>query len=237
MSRSESWATVLSLAEEQWGLVTTQQVEATGVAWSTLARQARNGSLERVAHGVYRVRGAGEPEHLELRAAWLQLNPATPAWERVPKQGVVSHRSAAALYGLGHLPADVHEFTLPARKQTRRDDVRLHRGDLPDASWITLHGLPVTRPHRIAADLLADREDPGAVGELIADALRPVYDYPGAVARAIAPYAAAYGLRRGDGRGLLRWLLDLTGDHERQTWLDEAAATNQDRADSKGGVA
>jgi predicted transcriptional regulator of viral defense system len=219
---------VLSVADEQWGLVTRQQVEATGVAWSTLARRVRSGSLERVARGVYRVRGAGEPEHLELRAAWLQLSPATPAWERTPEQGVVSHRSAAALYGLGHLPADVHEFTFPARRQTRRDDVRLHRGDVSDASWITLHGLPVTRPHRIAADLLAEREDPGAVGELIADALRPGHDDPGTVAQAIAPYASSHGLRRGDGVGLLRWLLDLTGDPGRRAWLDEAATTDAD---------
>ena len=237
MSRSASWATVLSLAEEQWGLVTKQQVEATGVAWSTLARQVRTGSLERVAHGVYRIRGTAEPEHLELRAAWLQLSPATPAWERTPEQGVVSHRSAAALYGIGHLPADIHEFTLATRKQTRRADVRLHRGHLPENGWITLHGLPVTRPFQIAADLLAEREDPGAVGQLIADALRPVYDYPGSVARAIAPYAAAHGLRRGDGIGLLRWLLDITGDPERQTWLEEAIATDPDLTNSKRGLA
>jgi predicted transcriptional regulator of viral defense system len=224
MPRSASWPSVLSIAEEQWGLVTRQQVQATGAAWSTLARQVRSGSLERVAHGVYRVRGAGEPEHLELRAAWLQLSPATPAWERTPEQGVASHRSAAALNGLGHLPADVHEFTLPKRRQTRRDDVRLHRGDVSDGSWNTLHGLPVTRPHRIAADLLAEREDPGAVGELIADALRSGSDDPGTVARAIAPYAASHGLRRGDGIGLLRWLLDLTGDPERRTWLAAASA-------------
>lgn len=234
MPRSESWNSVLSLAEEQWSLVTTQQVKATGVAWSTLARQVRSGSLERVAHGVYRVRGAVEPEHLDLRAAWLQLGPDTPGWERTPAQGVVSHRSAAALYGLGHLPAEVHEFTLPSRKQTRRDDVRLHRGNLPDSSWITLHGLPVTRPHRIAADLLTEKEDPGAVGELIADALRPVYDYPRTIARAIAPYAAAHGLRRGDGIGLLRWFLELTGDPERETWLEEAAADDPDTSRNRG---
>jgi predicted transcriptional regulator of viral defense system len=235
MPRSQSWATVLALAEEQWGLVTTQQIEATGVAWSTLARQVRNGYLERVAHGVYRVRGAGEPEHVQLRAAWLQLSPAMPAWERGTEQGVVSNRSAAALYGLGHLPSDVHEFTLPIRKQTRRKDVRLHRGDLSEAGWITLHGLPVTLPRRIAADLLDEREDPGAVGGVIADALRAVYDYPGSVARAIGPYAATLGLRRGDGLGLLLWLLDLTGDPERQTWLNEAAATDPDLADSTQG--
>lgn len=71
--------------------------------------------LERVAHGVYRLTTAPIPDHMELRAAWLQLAPDIPAWERTSAQGVVSHRSAAALYGLGHLPADRHEFTIPNR--------------------------------------------------------------------------------------------------------------------------
>jgi hypothetical protein len=161
---------------------------------------------------------------MQLRAAWLQLSPQTPAWERRPEDGVVSHRSAAALYEIGPLPADVHEFTLPRRKQTRRADVRLHRGDVGDR-WIRLRGLPVTRPSRIAADMLADREDPGAVSQVIADALRAVYDYPATVAESIAPYAVSHGLRRGDGFGLLRWLLDLSGDPERTVWLDEALET------------
>lgn len=203
--------------------MTTQQVEATGVAWSTLARQLRSGRLERVAHGVYRVRGAGEVDHLALRAAWLQLRPAVPVWERSPEDGVVSHRSAAALYGIGHLPADMHEFTLPHRKQTRRADVRLHRGDVDDA-WIDLRGLPVTGPSRIAADLLAERTDPGAVAQLIAGALRDGYDDPSTVADAIAPYATTYGIRRGDGLAVLRWLLELSGDADREVWLQAATA-------------
>lgn len=235
MSRSESWFAVLSIAEEQWGLVTKRQVEETGVAWSTLARQVRNGALERVARGVYRVRGVGGVEHLELRAAWLQLSPSVPAWERGPGDGVVSHRSAASLYGIGHLPADTHEFTLPERKQTRRDDVRPHRGIVADGDWVTLHGLPVTRPHRIVADLLAEREDPGAVGQAIADTLRSMFDSPGAIVSAIAPFAAAQGLRRDDGVGLLRWLLDITGDSEREAWLARVASTDiRGRASAEG---
>lgn len=222
---SEGWAAALAVADEQWGLITKQQVQATGVAWTTLARRVERGSMERVAHGVYRIRGGGEADHLELRAAWLQLEPRIPAWERTPADGVISHRSAAALYGIGPLPADTHEFTLPARKQTRRKDVRLHRGDVEE-DCVTLRGLPVTRPRRIAADLLADREDPGAVAQVILDGLRPALDSPGSVAAAIAPFAAAHGLRRGDGIGLLRWLLELSGDPDREMWLAEAVATD-----------
>ncbi len=226
MATPGHWSAVLSVADEQWGLVTKRQAEATGIAWSTLSRKVRNGALERVAHGVYRIRGAGGVDHLELRAAWLQLDPAVWALERGPASGVVSHRSAAALYGIGHLPAETHEFTLPGRRQTRREDVRLHRGSVEQSGWITLRGLPVTRPYRIAADLLAGGEDLGAIGQVLGDALRSAFDYPGAMVSAIAPYAAAYGLRRGDGLGLLRWLLDLSGDPERAGWLAEAAASD-----------
>ena len=68
------------------------------------------------------------------------------------------------------------------------------------------------------------------MGQFIADSLRAVYDYPGTVAQAIAPHALAHGLRRGDGLGLLRWLLDLSGDPERAVWLTEAASTDFDLA-------
>lgn len=227
MAEADGWPLALSIAEEQWGLLTKQQIEATGIAWSTLSRQLRRGVIERVAHGIYRVRGASDVDHLELRAAWLQLNPSVPAWSRGPADGVVSHRSAAALYGIGHLPADIHEFTLPGRKQTRRQDVRLHRGDVQD-SWIILRGLPATRPRRIAADLLARREDLAAVAELVSDALRLRYDDPTALAYAIAPYAATYRLRRGDGVGLLRWLLSMTADRDRDQWLAEAEGNWRD---------
>lgn len=212
------------IAEDQWGLVTRRQAERAGVSRATLQRLATTGLLDRVAQGVYRLMGAPPPDHRELRAAWLQLAPEFPAWERTPEQGIVSYRSAAALYGLGHLPADRHEFTLPVRRQSRRKDVRLHHRSVSPSEWIVLHGMPVTRPSRVAADLLADKEDPEAVAQVIADAIRAIYDYPGTFADALAPHAARFGLRRGDGLALLRWLLDLVGDPETSRWMQEARA-------------
>lgn len=212
------------IAEDQWGLVTRRQAERADVSQATVQRLATTGVLDRVAQGVYRLTGAPPPDHLELRAAWLQLAPEVPAWERTPEQGTVSYRSAAALYGLGHLPADRHEFTLPVRRQSRRKDVRLHHRSVSPSEWIVLHGMPVTRPSRVAADLLADKEDPEAVAQVIADAIRSIYDYPGTFADALAPHAARFGLRRGDGLALLRWLLDLVGDPETSRWMQEARA-------------
>jgi predicted transcriptional regulator of viral defense system len=216
---------IAEIAQDQWGLITRRQAERAGTAPATLDRlTADGGLLERIAHGVYHLVGAPLPDHLDLRAAWLQLAPGTLAWERVSSQGVVSHRSAAVLYGLGHLPADRHEFTLPSRRQSRRPDVRLHHRDLDDGEWTSLRGVLVTRPSRIAADLLARYEDPEAVGYIVADAIRAVYDYPGTVADSIGPFAVRFGLGRGDGVGLLRWLLDLVDDPDSPLWIGEAQA-------------
>ncbi len=213
-----------SVTAEQWGMLTRRQAELAGVSPATVQRLVSNGVLERVAHGVYQMAGAPEADDRALIAAWLQLAPEIPAWQRTPDQGVVSHRSAAALYRLGHLPADRHEFTVAGRRQTRRPDVRLHRLALPDGHWTRFRGLPVTRPARLAADLLAEDEDPGAVGQVIVDALRAGHEQSPAVAAALGRYAARYKLRRGDGLALLRWLLDPIGDPAASQWLADAEA-------------
>ena len=227
MPQLKTASKLADLAEDQWGLLTRRQAEAAGVSPATLQRlSAPGGVLERMAQGVYHLAGAPLTDDAPLRAAWLALAPEVLAWEREPEQGVVSHRSAAALYGIGHLPADRHEFTLPARRQTRRKDVRLHRRALEEAEWTRLRGLPVTRPSRIATDLLVEREDPEAVAQIVVDAIRNVYDYPGTFAEALGPAAAGLGFRAGDGLAALRWLIELSGgEEEARLWLGEARSS------------
>jgi predicted transcriptional regulator of viral defense system len=223
MPRISTTAKLANLAEEQWGLLTRRQAEAAGVSPATLQRLSAEGSiLERTARGVYHLAGAPLPDHVPLRAAWLQLAPDTLAWQRRPGQGVVSHRSAAALYGLGHLPADRHEFTLSGRRQARRPDVRIHRRELEKGEWIVLRGLPITTPARIAADLLADREDPEAVAQVVLDALRADNEWPANFAASLSPRAGQLGLRRGDGAAALGSLLNLIEDPRRSRWMEEA---------------
>lgn len=223
-----------TIAEDQWGLLTRQQAQlGAAVGRATLERLTANSQLERVDHGVYRLTGAPIPDHMELRAAWLRLAPNVPRWQRTLDQGVVSHRSAAAMYGVGDLPADRHEFTVPHRRQSRRSDVRFHVRPRGPGPWIELRGLPVTRPSRIASDLLQDNEDPEAVAHIVAQSIREVYDYPGTFAEALAPHAARFGLRRGDGLALLQWLLGLVGYPNTQLWLDEARRSLADDVDDE----
>lgn len=188
------------VAEDQWGLVTRAQAIALGVPRATFARLAAGRALIRVAHGVYRVVGSPEPGHLDLRAAWLQLDPQTPAWDRVRSGNVavVSHRSAAELYGLGDLIADTHEFSVPVRTQTRRGDVRLHQRKVEEGDRAIMEGLPVTRPHRIVADLLAVYEDGSAVATIAVEAASRGLTTPDEIAASVAPLARRYQARSGE---------------------------------------
>lgn len=172
-----------------------------------------NGVLERVAHGVYRVVAGGEPDHLTLRAAWLQLDPGKEAWARLADDEValVSHASAASLYGTGDLRADVHEFTLPYRRQTSRPDVRLHRGRVPGEFRVILHGLPATRAEWMIRDLLADHVDPSQVARVTAEVVARNLEYPAVIADVVAPFAARFGLPDRDGTALVTHLLARAG--------------------------
>lgn len=223
---------IRDVAEGQWGLVTLQQARAAGVGWSGVTRLVVAGLLERVAHGVYRVRGAAEPDHLGLRAAWLQLDPGRPAWKRLDDDdlAVVSHTSAASLYGVGDLRADVHEFTMPHRRQTRRADVRIHRGRIADEQRLLLHGLPVTRAGRMIGDLLGDHVDPDSVAQITVEVLDRVLEHPDVVVECVAPHAARFGFGRGDGASLLDDLLGRTGRRDRAMVVREGlAAIGHDR--------
>jgi hypothetical protein len=98
------------------------------------------------------------------RAAWLRLALAVSRWQRALDQGVVSHRTAAEMSGVGDLPADRHEFTVPTRRQSRRP-IRLHIRPRGPGPWIELRGLPVMLSSRIASDLLLDNGDLEAVAQ------------------------------------------------------------------------
>lgn len=215
---------IRDVAEGQWGLVTLRQAEAAGLVFRALTRLVEAGLLERVARGVYRVRGAAEPDHLDLRAAWLQLDPARPAWERLDDRdvAVVSHASAASLYGVGDLRADVHDFTMEKRYQTRRQDIHVHRGRVPLEQRSLVGGLPTVRAGWMIGQLLADHLDVDAVAVITREVLERGHDDALATAQAIGPYAPRFGLGRGDGIGLLQELLGRAGTPGQEVLVAEA---------------
>jgi putative AbiEi antitoxin of type IV toxin-antitoxin system len=198
----------------QWGLVTTRQSVSLGVSDVTLHRLRAAGLLEKVRHSVHAVTSSPAPEARPEQAAWLSLRPGTPAWERPrldPDGGVISHRSAARLHGLGDLPATDVEMTVPRRRTMRDPETRLHRGDLIDADVTVIEGLPVTTPVRTIRDLLAQRTDASHVATIIRQAALTGQVLLDELPDEIAPYARRYGVTAGDGSQLLVQLLAQIG--------------------------
>lgn len=179
-----------------------------------LVRLEQSGDLIRVAHGIYRDAGAPADEHEQIRAAWLAADPTKLAHERLdddPISAVVSGRSAAALHGIGDLPAEVHELTTPTRKQTQRDDLRYRIRVLPSQDIAVRGGLPLTTRERTIADLVEEREDLSLVADVLRDAARQSTLDTGHLVALLSLLAARNGHPRGDGDSLLRQLLDTAG--------------------------
>ncbi|MEV6562215.1 type IV toxin-antitoxin system AbiEi family antitoxin domain-containing protein [Nocardia sp. NPDC051756] len=196
------------LAEGQWGLLTTSQAATVGVSPMQLKRYTDRGLLVRLRHGVYRLSGVPESPLEALRAEWLALEPKRSAADRLGDPvpvGVISHRSAAVLQDLGDLDADVHTFTVPRRRNSSRSpELAFRVGTLERADWHRVEGLPVTRPLRTVVDLAAAYTDGGHLAAVVRDAILTGDTTSRQVADALRPYAHHYGLRPGDGAGLVR---------------------------------
>lgn len=161
------------LASSQHGYVTRAQAAREDVSDVDLVRLCKRGDLQRVEHGVYRFRGAGTFWWEPVWLAWLRLNPEQPSFERTrhPKE-IVAGRTAAWIYELGEIDPEPYEFIVASRHQTRRADLRFRRSVVARKDWDVVNGLPVTRPHKIVTDLLAQHQDEGHVVDVAVDAVR-----------------------------------------------------------------
>jgi hypothetical protein len=213
--RSDDWFLRLAdVAADQGGLLTTAQAKTVGVTPQQIARLAKSGVLERVVHGVHRLAGTTYDPLSDLRAAWLALEPQTFAGDRLARAdpgGVVSHRSAAVLHGLGDLDADLHEFTVSSRRRSRNPDVRFHTASHVLEDWTIVSGLPATTVAQTIADLAHTRTDGGHLAQVVSDALTGLGVELDEAAAALRPFAHYYGAPLGDGAALVERFLDDAG--------------------------
>ncbi|MBZ6093713.1 type IV toxin-antitoxin system AbiEi family antitoxin domain-containing protein [Streptomyces olivaceus] len=203
------------MAADQWGLVTAAQAKDFGISAVQLLRLTQAGQLENVGRGVYALPAAGLPRFLEIKVAWLRLQPRVPAWQRPPgsrDSGVVSHACACQLHGLGDIPAPEVEISVPRRRTTTEPFVKLRTAALEPADITMADGLPVTTVTRTITDLLRARTDGGHTGGVIADAERRDLVDLAALATAVQPYARNYGLpAHASGQDLIEHLVGQAG--------------------------
>jgi very-short-patch-repair endonuclease len=131
---------VVALAERQHGCVTTAQLKAADVSKDAIAYRQKVGWLTRLHRGVYRVGPLTGPLTRE-KAALLAFGP----------KAALSHRTAAAIWGLIGILAVLVDVSVPG-KQRDRKGVRVHRYRALDRVT-TYEGCRITTPAATIADL------------------------------------------------------------------------------------
>jgi predicted transcriptional regulator of viral defense system len=136
---------IARLAANQHGVVSVDQLRAIGLDLDAISYRVRVGWLYRVHRGVYAV---GHP-HLTVEGRWMAAVLACG------QGAVLSHRSAAALWGMLPSQPGFPEVTVPGHGgRRRREGIRLHRSISLYPAHATLRlGIPVTTPARTLADL------------------------------------------------------------------------------------
>ncbi|HZQ26847.1 MAG TPA: type IV toxin-antitoxin system AbiEi family antitoxin domain-containing protein [Acidimicrobiales bacterium] len=177
------------IARAQHGLITRSQLFDAGSDRHGVTHLTQTGRLERLHPAIYRVAGAPETWEQHALAAALAAD------------GVVSHRSAASMWGL--LDADEIEITVPRGRLPRLRGAIVHTSaDLAPHHVTRRHGLRITTPMRTLVDLGAVA--PWAVPDAMEQALINRVCSLAGIERALDDVA-----RKGRaGAGVLRAALD-----------------------------
>ncbi len=169
MPRSR-FAELVSLAEENDGLVTADHARQAGFTDSVLARLVQRGRIERTSRGVYRVPYLTPGRFSQYREAvlWARAN-------RGPAQVAISHATALAAYEISDANPHLIHMTVPRAARLRRQKPKgivVHHEDLMTEE-ITVHeGMPITTIAKTVADLLKSGERIDLIRQAISDARR-----------------------------------------------------------------
>lgn len=137
---------IAAIALRQHGLVTLPQLEGLGMDRKTVQGWAARGRLHRVHQGVYAVGHAVSTSEKRYLAAVLASGPGA----------VLSHRSAAALWGLREDRRNSIDVTAPNRRGRIPAGIDAHRdGSVTAVDRTEMDGIPCTTVARTLLDLAA----------------------------------------------------------------------------------
>lgn len=143
-SRPRSELDPAALATSQHGVLSRAQLLQLGVGRGAIRYRLAVGRLHRVHVGVYAVGHSAMTKEGRWMAAALACGPAA----------VLSHRSAAALWGLRPSAATRIDVTVPGRSRRGRPGIALHLvRELPSDDRSHHCGIPITTVARTLLDL------------------------------------------------------------------------------------
>jgi very-short-patch-repair endonuclease len=127
----------------QYGVVTREQLLEFGLSRRAVQHRLATGRLHPIGRGIYAVGRPDLPRNGRLMAAVLSCGP----------DAVVSHESAAAVWGLRASRGHVIDVTVPPHVRRRRPGIRLHRHPLDPSDRTERERIPLTTVHRTLLDL------------------------------------------------------------------------------------
>ncbi len=147
---TDALARVAAKAAAQYGLITWDQLLDAGLSPDVVRRLVAEGQLIRVARGLYRMIGVKQSWRGRMMAACLQGG----------DEAVVSHRSAAAVWGLEGFEAPrIVDVTVPPNRRPRIENARLHRRSMLRRA--VRDGIPLTPIPETILDLCAVSRNTG----------------------------------------------------------------------------
>jgi very-short-patch-repair endonuclease/predicted transcriptional regulator of viral defense system len=202
---------LVRLAETQHGIVTRPQLLALGMSRAAVDARVHRGALRPLHRGVYAVGHTALREEGRWLAAVLACGDGA----------TLSHVSAARLWSMSSVPADIAVHVTIPRGDRKRPRIVVHRAVLTGADVTRHHGVPTTTPARTLVDLadvvpyatlrrIADqgvRLDVAAVRR--AQARAPSRRGRGAVARLLGDDGADLRTRSGLERRMRRLVRDV----------------------------
>jgi hypothetical protein len=138
-------ARIADLADRQHGVVARRQLLSLGVGGEAIKQRLRAGRLHRLHRGVYSVGHRVISREARWMAAVLFCGP----------DAVLSHRSAAALWGIRGASGGMVDVTTPTKTRSR-GNLRRHFAVLPADEVTTRDGIPITTVPRTLFDMAAD---------------------------------------------------------------------------------
>jgi very-short-patch-repair endonuclease/predicted transcriptional regulator of viral defense system len=184
----EAWA----LAEDQHGVISSDQLRGIGYTPQAIYHRIKTGRLHPLHRGVYAVGRANVTEHGRWMAAVLACG----------DEAVVSHSSAAALWRMGSERRGLVELSLPSLARRRRPRLEIHqRPSLKERDLTREYGIPVTTPVQTLIDM-ALRLDRLGVERMINEADKYNVTHPPQLREALRARAGEPGAAK------LRFILD-----------------------------
>jgi hypothetical protein len=176
-------------------LILTKELNARGFSTDEIRRMVGRGELARVRRGAYargRPGAADSSDPHDLRTPHLRLIAGTEA--QLHPRAVLSHGSAAAVWGLPLFPAMVCHVHLTRDRRgggVRRSIVFVHGSPVRDEDRVLVDGLVVTSLARTAVDLARTQAYDRAVA--IADGVYAAGADPAHLVEALAQARRWYG--------------------------------------------